>query len=641
MGFLLWVLVLSLLVTGANCERETPEQALAAYVEYWQTGEYESMYNLLSVQAQSACSMDVFAARHRNISEGIALARLSLAETHYQGGRMDYKLVFDTATVGEFSQDYSLMMVEEEGGWRLNWEHCHIFPGLTSTRVVRVKRELPERGDILDANLLPLATNGTVYEVGVVPGGLGTETVAALALLVDKASGEIGALLHQGWVKEDSFVPVITLAGDVWAELRPALTALSGVLVRAVSGRLYGAPPSLAQTVGYIGEVSGERLEDLAGRGFEAGDLVGCCGLELLWDEALAGQPGFTIDIRDSNENVLSVVARRPVVDGRNMISTLDLQKCSRLDAALGEWPGCMLLLDFVEGDILGLASKPGFDSNLFVRAGSLQYEELLALDSPFLNRAFNGLYPPGSVFKPFTALMALEQGVCDPTASWDTPQHWQGSPDWGGYRVTRVLRPLGSVDLWAAMRWSDNVYFADLGLKVGWPAFVAYGQQLGFGQDLPFPLSYEQSQLGGEEGSVLLADSSYGQGRVLVTPLHMALMYAAIARKDGILPCPRLEAGTASSQWLSAGFASHNLELMDNVLAYTASDSTALAWVGSSTVRGKTGTSEISEDRQVAWYICYFDNMLLAVTLEGDSTLSSTDAVQVARKCLSLGIRQ
>ena len=641
MRFWLLLLVFCLLFIGGGCTRETPEQALAAYIELWGAGDYSGMYNLLSSRAQAACAEEVFVIRHRKISEGIGLTKLKLAVVNSDNGNIQYKLKFDTSTVGQFSLDYSLEMVAEEGGWRLHWNHCHIFPGLTSKRVVRVKREMPRRGNILDRHLTPLAFTGSMYEVGLVPGRLGPDTVNVLALMLDKNAAEIEALLKQGWVREDSFVPVATLDEDTWAEIRQPVTALQGVLARAKTGRVYSIPLSLAQTVGYIGEVSANQLGDLADLGFEPGDPLGRCGLELIYDRALAGRPGYVIDIRDENGNTLSVIATQPVVQGVDVVTTLDLQKVRILDTALGDWAGSMLLLDFIKGDILGVASKPGFDCNLFVQGiSSGQYEELLALDSPFLNRAFNGLYPPGSVFKPFTALIALEEKVFDPDASWDTPLQWQGGADWGAFKVTRVLRPPGPVNLWEAMRWSDNVYFADLGLKVGWQAFASYTRQLGFDQALPLALSYEKSQLGGGEGSVLLADSSYGQGEVLTTPLHMALMYAAIARRDGILPRPRLLADAADGEWLRAGFARENLEMLDRVLAYAASDSTALAWVGSSTVRGKTGTSEISKARQIAWYICYFDDKLLVVTLEGDSALSSTRAVQVARECLNSGIR-
>ena len=643
MRIVVFVVVICLVLTAAGgCAREAPEQALAAYIELWWAGDYAGMYNLLSVQAQAACEEEVFVSRHRNISEGVGLTKLTLALNNCTEGKLKYQLEFDTSTVGKFCQDYTLEMVEEEGGWRLNWDHCHIFPGLTSQRVVRVKREMPERGDILDRNLTPLASTGTVYEVGLVPGSLSPNTINSLALLLDREAAEIESLLGQGWVREDSFVPVATVDSVTWAQVRQPATALPGVLARARTGRVYNIPLSLSQTIGYIGRGEAEQLGELAELGFEPGDLVGLCGLEQACDRTLAGRPGQVIDIRDENNNTLSVVAQRPVIHGEDVVTTLDLRKIRVMDAALGDWPGSVLLLDFAQGDIVGVVSKPGFDCNLFVQGiSSAQYEELLALDSAFLNRAFNGLYPPGSVFKPFTALMALEEDVFEPAFSWDTPRQWQGGSDWGAYQVTRVIRPPGPVDLWAAMRWSDNVYFADLGLKVGWPAFAAYVRQLGFEEPMPFALSYEKSQLGGEEGSVLLADSSYGQGKMLTTPLHLALMYAALARGDGILPRPRLLADEAPGQWLKTDFDQDNLELLDGVLAYAASDSTALAWVDSSTVRGKTGTSEISRTRQIAWYICYFDDYLLVVTLEGDFSLSSTHAVQVARECLNSGIRE
>jgi penicillin-binding protein len=298
--------------------------------------------------------------------------------------------------------------------------------------------------------------------------------------------------------------------------------------------------------------------------------------------------------------------------------------------------------MDYTNGDIIAVVSKPGFDSNLFalgITPG--QYQELRELDSPFVNRGFDGLYPPGSVFKPFTALMALEEDLLDPQFKWDTPRQWQPTPDWGAYHVTRVVRPIGPVDLWGAIKWSDNVYFADLGLKIGWQAFEQYGEVLGFNSSMPFALNRNLSQIRWSgNGDVLLADSSYGQGEMLVTPLHMTLMYAAIARQDGLIPVPRMVVTEPKGIWLETGLGSENLELIDGVLAYAASDSNALAWVGAEIVRGKTGTSEITQTRQIAWYICYFDNLIMTVMLEGDRSLSSTHAVGVAREILEGGVR-
>lgn len=637
MRFLVLLLVLSLLFAGKGCEQDPPEQVLAAYVEFWLAGDYGAMYALLSAEAQAACSEELFITRHRNISLGIGMTGLKLMDFRWEGGLARYRLAFETTTVGEFNQDYSLALGKEAGNWRLDWDHCHIFPGLTASRVVRVTREMPRRGAILDANCKPLACEGTYYEIGLVDGNPTPATVTALSRLLAKSEAELGALL--GPSAPADYRLIATLASEDWEQLRPALTALPGVLARAKNGRIYRAPASLAQTVGYIGEATATGLGELAGLGFEAGDVIGRLGLELICNGDLAGRPGFSIVIHDESGNTWATIARRPVVQGADVVTTLDLNKCELLDGALGDWSGSLLLIDYNDGDILGVASKPGFDANLFNQGISAkQYEEMLALATPFVNRPFNGLYPPGSVFKPFTALMALEQNVFDPDRGWDTPVHWQGGADWGSYRVTRVLRPPGPVDLREAMRWSDNVYFADLGLKVGWQAFRAYGQQLGFDSPAPFPLCSEWSMLGEGEGSVLLADSSYGQGKLLTTPLHVALMYASIARGDGVMPRPRLLADTAKAAWLETHFRPENIQLLDAVLAYVASDGASLATAGGS-ARGKTGTSEISRSRQIAWFVCYFERKLLVVTLEGDSSLSSLQAVQVARHCLGLGI--
>lgn len=621
-----------------GCDKQGPELVLADYISKWEAGDYSAMYSLLSDSAQTACSEETFITRHRKISQAIGLQSIKLNNVINHNGILVYGLEFTTATVGVFSQEYQLEVTWERDQWRLDWDHCHIFSQLNRARVVRVTRETPPRGAILDANSVPLAYSGTVYEVGVAQDKVTTETVAALAALLKEPVGGLMELLeeHSG----SGYVAIAAIEGDAWGGLRPKVTALPGVLARALPRRIYSIPSCLAHTIGYIGQVEEEQLAELASIGYEAGDKVGRCGLELEWERELAGTPGFSIDIRDENDNVLAVVARRSAQPGVDVTTTLNLEKVKALDAALGQRTGCALLLDWARGDIIAVASKPGFDCNAIAQGlSNRQYQDLLALDSPFLNRAFNGLYPPGSIFKPFTALMALAEGVFDPEVAWDTPVHWQGEPDWGGYRVTRVLRPPGPVNLAEAMRWSDNVYFADLGLKVGWPAFSAYAARLGFDQAASFPLCYQQSLLGSGEGGALLADSSYGQGRLLITPLHAALMYAALGRGDGVLPLPRIAAAAGSGFWLETGFSTQDISLVDEVLAYTASATSALSWSDPKVLRGKTGTSEISRDRQIAWYLCYCDGDVLAVALEGDRTLSSVDAVQVARQCLGLDV--
>lgn len=624
-----------------NQEIRAPDDLITRFVHLWQQGDWAAMYQLLSAEARARWDAETFCRRYEKISRGIGLQQLAVTELEIAKDTARYTLEFRTSTAGDFSLEYEAGLVRTREGWKLHWDHRLIFPQLTEHRVVKVTRQMPRRGAILDCNNVPLAAAGPVFCVGLVPGAMQPDSAAKLSLLLDVPESEIRRLLEQSWVRPDTFVPVRTVGEAAWQQLREALTAVKGVKVREQEGRVYNIPDSLAQTVGYVGEIEAEQLQELADLGFAAGDIVGRAGLELVYDSVLAGRPGFTISVWEGDSEV-AVVARRAPVPGRDVVTTLDLAQCRQLDAVLGGANGSMLLLEFATGAIRGVVSNPGFDCNWFalgITAG--QYRELADRDAPFVNRAFNGLYPPGSVFKPFTALMALEEGVYDPEYSWDTPLRWQKSPQWGSYHVTRVVRPPHPVDLWEAMKWSDNVYFADLGLKLGWEALERYGAALGFARDIPLSLNYQRSQIRKQGGSeILLADTSYGQGEMLTTPLHVALMYAAIARQDGNLPLPRLTADDPAGIWLETGFSAENLQLLDSVLAYAASDEEARAWVGHGAVRGKTGTSEISATRQIAWYVCYFDQYVLVITLEGDRSLSSLHAAALARECLE-GIKR
>lgn len=642
-------LVLILLLTG--CSGETfpePQGALDEFITHWNDGNYVAMYRLLSTDAVNTYTEELFISRYKNISQGIGLLAVELdnpvIEIEEDTATLTYSLLFKTTTVPEFKKDYKLTLSKGEANWEINWDHQHIFPELSADQVVRVQRQQPKRGKIYDRNRKPLVEQGNVREVGVVTGKIENEAmlVAGLAELLQVSEQRIKELMAQSWVKPDLFVPIKRISEKEWGQKQEQILAHKGVLVNRVEGRVYHNSPSLAQTIGYISEINENKLEVLGPLGYRAGDKVGMLGLEDQYERLLAGTIGFTISIHDSSGQAVEKVAVKEVEDGSHLELTLDNELSMAVEHALGENRGSVIIMDVFSGDILAMAGKPGFDNNLFALGiSSKQYQALQDLDSPFINRAVYGLYPPGSIFKPFTALMALSEDIFNPEDSWETPKRWQPDPSWGGYHVTRVDRPDGSVDLLKATKWSDNVYFADLSLKLGWDRFIRYVELFGFDQSLPFSIPTRTSYISSDNKTdSLLADSGYGQGELQTTPLHMALLYASLARGDGKLPLPRITTMEDSAIWIDTDITPLHISLIDSTLIAAVQDQAALAYMGNTgkDLRGKTGTAQISAEHQIGWFVCYFDKYVIVVTLEGDQTMSSRQALQVAKEILNKG---
>lgn len=228
---------------------------------------------------------------------------------------------------------------------------------------------------------------------------------------------------------------------------------------------------------------------------------------------------------------------RRPA--GADVMLTLDLALQKVADQALGERHGAVVLLDPHDGDILAMASHPSFDPNTL----DADWERLKTdPEAPLLNRATQGRYAPGSIFKTVVLAAAIQEGIASPSDIFEDGQEIlvvEGFP----IRCDNNPRGLNSFDLAHAYAYSCNVTFARLGLELGSLRLKTYAERFGFAEPIPLDIPTAASQLSNFPlliDRVELASAAFGQGEVLVTPLHMALIAATIAN-DGRMPQPRL----------------------------------------------------------------------------------------------------
>jgi cell division protein FtsI/penicillin-binding protein 2 len=366
-----------------------------------------------------------------------------------------------------------------------------------------------------------------------------------------------------------------------------------------VDARSYPEGESQGHITGYLGEVTVAMIEAYPEREYLSGELVGRAGLEQSQDDHLRGRPGyrFYVDV-DGNRTLLS---EKPVLDGEDVAITIDGRMQQLAYDVLGERSGAIVVLDAVTGAILTLASTPGYDPNEFVGGISTQRWEELSTDErlPMFNRALQGLYPPGSVFKVVTVAAALDQGLYEADSSFvDT-----GELMVQGNIVRNYQRQVfGEHNLHRAVVDSINTTIAQVGLDLGAAGLEEYFNNLGLHQSYYLGLPMVGGQIGTPNRSrVALAWSAIGQDQVLLTPLHMAQIFSVFANQ-GNVPSIHLLADNESSDKPALQHetvAQINTMLQDVVLEGTG---TALRNIGIN-VYGKTGTAEMVGGEMHAWF--------------------------------------
>ena len=261
-------------------------------------------------------------------------------------------------------------------------------------------------------------------------------------------------------------------------------------------------------------------------------------------------------------------------------------------------------------GEILALVSTPTFDSNDFVLGMTdSQWAELNNdTNKPLYNR-FIQKYCPGSTFKPITGAIGLTTGKITPNDDYGyTGTSWQKDSSWGDYQITTLKSYNGAKNLLNGLVYSDNIYFAQTALKIGNEAFAQNLDKIGFNETLPFPIELAKSQYANEngnhiEGETKLADSGYGQGSILVNPIHMASIYSAFANQGNMIK-PYLEYDqTKTSKILKENvFSADTANTIKNDLIQVVEDSQGTAntvKIEGLKIAGKTGTAELKASQE------------------------------------------
>ena len=497
----------------------------------------------------------------------------------------------------------------------------------------------PNRGTIIDTNGTVLAHNYYAYSLEVnlseIGGNRGLkEALEKLKQFVDVSPSDLKRF--EGFKKDarafENIPLKLKLTEEEAARLGANLYQFPGVSIQTRSFRSYPYADLGAHFIGYIGRISQKDEDRLKEKNqatlYRGTSHIGKMGLESYYEQKLHGEPGFESVEKNANGAIVRVLHRSESKDGDTLKLSLDINLQKEVDRLFGNRRGALVAIDPKTGGILAFVSKPSFDPNLFIDGIDTETWNALNTDwqTPMVNRALRGLYPPGSIFKPFIGMAALESGALTQTSAINSP----GSVRLCGREWRSPSRGHGSIPLSTAIQVSSDTFFYQLAYnRMEIDRFSAALKEFKLGELTGVDLDNEakgirpsrewkQARFPGKEGEWNRCDiisASIGQGYNAYTPLQMANATAIIANK-GVAFKPHLVNEIINNQTGQitkidpqpdhvVPYSKSDFEYIKNAMVRVTRAGTAAKLFGGASyaVAGKTGTAQVTGIAQGARY--------------------------------------
>ena len=549
------------------------------------------------------------------------------------------------------------------------------YAGLADGNRIRIVPSMAPRGTFYDRNGELLVTNRPGFSVSLLPltAPISDDVIARLSDLLKVPTDEIKTKIagHSGFnpirIKTD-------VTPDIVSIIEEQKSQYPGVVIEVTPIRDYILKQEGAHTFGYVSEINDTELEKMKDEGYKSGDIIGKFGIEKIYDKELRGENGGQQVEVDVSGKPVQILGRKEPVPGDDLELTIDIKLQQAAEKAvdeqltqIGAHAAAAVVMNPQTGEILAMVSRPAFDPNLFAHGISSKDWNQLNNNPyhPMDNKTITGEYPPGSTFKIVTGTAALTEGVVTPDEQiFDSGHHWiipKGNADG---------EALGWLNFRSALAHSDNVYFYEMGNRLGIDRLEKYARMFGLGAKTGIDLPYEASGLVAnrrykeknfDDGEWYLSetfDAAIGQGFNLVTPLQAAMVMGEIAA-DGkrykphvvnriIAPDGSVVKDFQPELLSQLDVPEEDIKLVQDGLHDVTKYGTAASSFRGFTVdiAGKTGTAENSQGRDHGWFVAYgpFDNpnIVVAVIVENGG-YGSQSAVPIGRKILeaAFGLNQ
>ena len=619
-----------------------------AYLDAWKVEDYTTMYNLLTSLSRDALNKDEFTNHYQGVAaeavlDGVDYEILSVL-TNPDSAQVSYRVTLHSALVGDISRDTLMNLSLEGGEWRVQWDDTLILPELQGGNYLAMDRSgyIPSRANIYDRfgralvaqadttalelhpDLIDPEQEDVLFEQLTELTGLSAETIRAMY-----ANFPSGA----GW-----YLPLGEVSADQVASRFDVLSGLSGLVMRPYKSRYYVEGGIASHVVGYVSSIPAEEVAQYQYMGYRQDERVGRSGLEMWGETYLAGQRGGALYVFNAQGQPVTRLAETVAVPSKAIYTTLDKDFQVAAEQALSDFKGAVVVLERDTGRVLTMVSSPGFDPNAFepvnYNSSTMLYNFANDPDQPLLNRATQGQYPLGSVFKIITMAAALESGHYTAETTYQCGYTFDELPgatlhDWtyDYYLSDGRTIPSGLLTLPQGLIRSCNPYFWHIGLDLFNQGLTTAASDMARGFGLGSltgitALEEEAGYIPDPQSIVDAVNMAIGQGDVLVTPLQVASFVAAIGNGGTIYrpqvveqiappdgePISIFEPQVVGKLPLSA----QNLAIIQDAMVGVIRNEKprGTAWHRFTgldiPVAGKTGTAQSGSGRPHAWFAGY-----------------------------------
>jgi cell division protein FtsI/penicillin-binding protein 2 len=608
---LLAMTLAAMLVTGllsACSSSPQPQTTASAYLAAWARQDWAAMQQLVSQPPADFTAVNQAAFTDLGVHQASFTAGTSA--TNGPAATEPFTERLALSGLGTITIRSTLHLVQVQGHWLVNWSPATIAPPLRAGDQLAVHVTWPARAAILGADGAPLVTNGQVVTIGVEGARIKDASTVRAALVaagatVGEASGAIAAAkLHPTY-----FEPVFTVSQARYNQLEPTIYPIPGTVFQSGSARSAITPGLAAGVVGAVGPITAQELSQL-GAPYTANDTVGQTGLEQADERQLAGQPGATVTVVTAGGTRVATVARVPSRAGTPVTTTIDSATQHAAEAAMaGEQKSAALVaVNASTGGILAAVSvnSGGFD------------------------QAIDGGFPPGSTFKVITSTALITHGLtprsaasCPGTATVDGEVFHNAE---GEAPVSTLLQ---------AFTESCNTAFIQLATgHLTAPDFPAVAAMFGLGRSLNLGLISFDGSVPQPSDEADLAATSIGQGRVLMSPLSMAMV--AAAADTGTVRSPQLILGSGGTAGATSALPSDVVRDLHEMMASVVASGTAAGQGLPAGTFAKTGTAQYGTTSPLkidAWLMGFKGNVAFAcLVVDSDGNGGPTCGPIVAR---------
>lgn len=546
------------------------DAALSAYLDAFKADDYNTMYGLISKVSQDTITLEDFARRNRD-----ALNEMSAGSFDYEilsslvspySSEVAYRVTYHTALVGDIQREMIARFALENNAWKLQWDDSLILPELAGGNVLRMDYSSPSRGNIYDRDGDVLVAQSDAHAFYIIPRNVTEESIDTLLSEAQRLCGISMESLAQEIFNTPAQFPIPLCEASTQESERIRSVFPSGLGWTDYNSRYYFQQGVGSNIVGYTTFISEEDMETYRRRGYAQDARIGAVGIERWAEDYLAGERGGDLYvINPTTGQPVTKIGEKEPKPADSVYLTIDNNLQFYAQEAIKGFTGAVVVLERDTGRVLAMATSPTFDANIFSSNnpnGPEKSGELFQrLDNPLVNRAAQGQYPLGSVFKIITMAAGMESGLFVPESTLDCQYNWTRLTDivrndwtWdhcqdrlqaGNECNTPDSVPSGVLTLPQGLMRSCNPFFWEIGyvLDQNNRANDIANMARAFGLGSPTGID----QITEASGQILdpptvidVVNQTIGQGDVQVTPLQVARFIAAIGN-GGTLYRPQL----------------------------------------------------------------------------------------------------